>query len=112
MDDEVLANLPLPQHLLTSADANEDGFLSNIEFYDAIDPLSGDGQTYIFDNFEWAHCEKSDFLGENPFSTEATSSDAYDDETQYVFSGGVNPTLWDGDSYEDLPPDKVGFSYG
>ncbi len=41
MYDAVLQDLPLPTHLVKIADANLDGVLSNVEFYDAIDPTTG-----------------------------------------------------------------------
>jgi hypothetical protein len=46
-------NLPLPQHLLAGADANNDGALSNVEFWDATDPTNGDLASYVYDNFDW-----------------------------------------------------------
>lgn len=46
-------NLPLPEHMLKEADANDDGVLSNIEFWVASDPTNGDLATYVYDNFDW-----------------------------------------------------------
>jgi len=39
--------------MLKEADANGDGVLSNIEFWDASDPTNGDLATYVYDNFDW-----------------------------------------------------------
>jgi len=56
MHDAVLQNLPIPQRLVNYADSNGDGHLSNIEFWEGVDPVSGAGLDYIYDNFEWNHC--------------------------------------------------------
>jgi len=57
MHDAVLPHLPLPQRLINYADSNADGHLSNIEFWEGVDPVSGGGLDYIFDNFDWGHCK-------------------------------------------------------
>jgi hypothetical protein len=47
LDDAVLESLALPSHLMAAGDANGDGALSNIEFYEAMDPLKEDGSTCV-----------------------------------------------------------------
>jgi len=39
-----------------AADTNGDGIISNIEYYEATNPLRND-QVYIYDHFNWDHCE-------------------------------------------------------
>jgi hypothetical protein len=58
-DDAVLPDkLPLlySKEIITKFDTNLDGRLSNTEFYDAIDPNDIDGNDYVYDSFDWAHC--------------------------------------------------------
>lgn len=39
------------------ADSNHDGVITNWEFLVAIDPNNVDGNDYVFDNFDWSHCQ-------------------------------------------------------
>lgn len=39
------------------ADLDQDGQISNWEFYQALDPNRLLSNDYVFDNFEWSHCE-------------------------------------------------------
>eukprot|EP01034_Spumella_vulgaris_P025775 gene25775-32266_t len=39
------------------ADADGDGNITNWEFYKALDPNEATLNDYVFDNFEWSHCE-------------------------------------------------------
>jgi hypothetical protein len=39
------------------ADTNGDKVISNWEFFLALDPNNIDGNDYVFDNFDWEHCE-------------------------------------------------------
>lgn len=49
--------LPLPATFnMELADADKDGMLSNLEFYLALDPNNPDLNDYVFDNFNWDHC--------------------------------------------------------
>ena len=57
-DDTVLPDmLPLTDALREVADADGDGRVSNWEFWLAIDPNEISNQDYVFDNFDWDHCE-------------------------------------------------------
>jgi len=89
MYDAVLEDLPLPQHLINSFDTNNDGVLSNIEFYEAVDPTKEEGIGYVFDHFTWNHCE-----------TDATST--AEPEEGALFINNVGPSKWEGESYKDL----------
>lgn len=56
-DDPVLPpHVPLTDAVLAIADANNDGIVSNWEFYMAIDPNNVDGLDYVYDDFNWDHC--------------------------------------------------------
>ncbi len=37
-------------------DMNEDGIVTNWEFFRALDPSLPDNNDYVFDNFDWGHC--------------------------------------------------------
>lgn len=57
-DDKVLADrLPFTEQVANVADFNGDGVISNWEMYLAIDPNLRDGNDYVFDNFNWDHCD-------------------------------------------------------
>jgi hypothetical protein len=57
-DDHVLPDqLPLSNHMMGAADSNKDGLISNWEFYLALDPNNVFTSDYVFDNFNWQHCE-------------------------------------------------------
>jgi hypothetical protein len=118
MYDTVLQDLALPSHLIKTADVNGDGILSNIEFYDGIDPSTGVGMDYIYDNFKWDHCNKDDTSGEDSFSTgytdgvtsESESSDSEPriaSEKPFTFSGGINPSSWSGETFKSLRPGAI-----
>jgi hypothetical protein len=94
MEDAVLESLTLPPALIGVGDVNGDGALSNIEFYAATDPaVPHAGLTYVYDHFEWPHCELGDSLGEDAFAT-GYGGDEADGEPRFTFSGGVNPERW------------------
>ena len=50
--------LPLTEALERSTDANADGIVTNVEFFRALDPNLPDSNDYVFDNFDWAHCDR------------------------------------------------------
>jgi hypothetical protein len=50
--------LPYTDGMKGIVDKNGDGFVTNWEFYMALDPLNVDGIDYVFDNFKWDHCDK------------------------------------------------------
>lgn len=116
MDDAAIVDLPLPKHLVDISDVNQDGVMSNIELFEAIDPTKEDGTTYIFDNFEWTHCDKSDSIGEDGFTTgyldgvegsgESSTTSATDGDIM-TFSGGIMPGHWGGETYRDIKPAQM-----
>jgi hypothetical protein len=56
-DRAVPEGIPLTHQMDKIADADGDGIVTNIEFYNALDPTNVNGQDYVFDNFKWDHCE-------------------------------------------------------
>jgi hypothetical protein len=57
-DDNVLPDmLKFTSAISSVADADNNGNISNWEFYLALDPNSAYLNDYVFDNFEWTHCE-------------------------------------------------------
>jgi hypothetical protein len=57
-DDPVLPKqLPLPENIRGIADLDGDSIISNYEYYLAIDPNNPDGNDYVFDHFQWDHCD-------------------------------------------------------
>jgi Common central domain of tyrosinase len=63
--DEVLSvKLPLTDAVLAAAlevdkgeHGNNDGEISNWEYFIAVDPNNVDGNDYVFDHFQWDHCK-------------------------------------------------------
>lgn len=49
-------SLPYTDAIENVADADNDGVVTNWEFFQAIDPNNIDGNDYVFDNFLWDHC--------------------------------------------------------
>jgi hypothetical protein len=108
MYDAVLEDLPLPAHLISAGDTNGDGELSNVEFYEVMDPTSGDAATYIYDNFDWSHCGADDVFGDSSSSSSSTTADGdASTDAAMTFEGGVNPTTWDGEDYDQMKPNGV-----
>jgi len=113
MYDEVLVDLNMPSHLVASADANGDGVLNNIEFYEGTDPTKGDAATYIYDKFTWDHCDKNDAAGQEAFTTgyldgsSASGEDSGSADSGMTFAGGVTPGTWGGDSYKSIKQSSV-----
>jgi len=59
-DDPVIPgdqSLPYTDAVTAIADADGDGVVTNWEFFLALDPNNMDGSDYVFDNFEWNHCD-------------------------------------------------------
>ena len=50
--------LPLTEAMERATDANTDGIVTNVEFFRALDPNLPDSNDYVFDNFDWAHCDR------------------------------------------------------
>merc|ERR1712196_140956 len=72
-DAVISASVPLPQKIIELGDDNRDGVLSNIEFYEVSDPITGDGLDYIFADFKWDHCT-SDMLPDDETLSLAANS--------------------------------------
>ena len=49
--------LPLTETIERGVDMNEDGIVTNWEFFRALDPNLPDNNDYVFDNFDWDHCD-------------------------------------------------------
>jgi hypothetical protein len=92
MYDAVLPDLPLPKGMISGFDANEDGELNSIEFYEAVDPLKEEGIFYIYDDFKWEHCDVDNIAVLN------------DGE---MFMHNVEPSKWDGPQFKDLKSDTM-----
>jgi hypothetical protein len=57
-DDAVMPHsLPLSATVRHSADLNDDMVISNWEFYLALNPNDPTLNDYVFDNFDWEHCD-------------------------------------------------------
>lgn len=55
--DQVLPDrLPLIDNFPGLADKDENGIITNWEYFVAIDPNNVDGVDYVYDNFDWVHC--------------------------------------------------------
>jgi len=114
MYDNALEDLPLPAHFVEAGDTNGDGLLSNIEFYEVTDPLNGDGMFYIYDHFNWDHCGRDDVQGQDAATNGLADVDgvpmpngAASGSDSMTFYGGVDPTVWGGDSYDQMKPSGV-----
>jgi hypothetical protein len=56
--DSVLpSTLQFLDGFMEMADTDADGIVTNWEYYVAIDPNNKEGVDYVFDTFEWSHCE-------------------------------------------------------
>jgi hypothetical protein len=82
-NDEVLEGLPLLATMEAAADINGDGVVSNIEFYNAIDP-NVPTLDYVFDNYEWNHCTDTERSGDAVLSTYESSTPPHKRNTQDV----------------------------
>ena len=61
------ASLTLPFLLLLPflvlfACSDKDGIITNWEFYLALDPNYMEGNDYVFDHFEWPHCDETSII--------------------------------------------------
>lgn len=57
-DPALPSNLPWLDGFETMADSDGDGTISNWEYYVAIDPNNVNGLDYVFDTFDWDHCDR------------------------------------------------------
>jgi hypothetical protein len=62
-DDPALQGLTILPRIATAADVNGDGIITNMEFYNAMDPAVFNAD-YVYDNFEWAHCGQENDVSE------------------------------------------------
>lgn len=57
-DAALPSRLPYTDAILAGgADRDGDGQISNWEFYQALNPNNLLANDYVFDHFEWTHCE-------------------------------------------------------
>jgi hypothetical protein len=49
--------LPFTGSLATDADTDGDSIISNWEFLAYMNPNDPNGLDYVFDHFEWTHCD-------------------------------------------------------
>ncbi len=70
------------------ADVDNDGIITNWEYFIAADPNNIDGVDYVYDNFEWSHCV--DTLVKSGTGTYSTTTVKNDEEGYggYGSSGG------------------------
>jgi hypothetical protein len=60
-DDNVLPDkLPLTSRLHAAADLDNNGVITNYEFFIALNPNDPELNDYVFDDFTWSHCMESD----------------------------------------------------
>ena len=43
-------------------DVDKDGIITNWEFYLALDPNNMEGNDYVFDHYEWPHCDEQSII--------------------------------------------------
>ena len=72
-DDPALQGLTILPRIATAADVNGDGIITNMEFYDAMDPAVFNTD-YVYDNFEWAHCGQENEVSEEELSSQQSES--------------------------------------
>lgn len=71
--DPALQGLTIVPRIAERADVNGDGIITNMEFYNVMDPTQFNAD-YVYDNFEWAHCgQENDVSAEELFSQQAES---------------------------------------
>lgn len=72
-DDNILPDhFPLLEDFASYADTNKDGSISNWEYFLATNPNDPDGIDYVFDSYEWSHCDEA-MLGPAPVTTSDSS---------------------------------------
>jgi len=115
MHDAVLPHLPIPQRLIDVADSNGDGHLSNIEFWEGVDPVTGDGLDYVFDNFDWSHCSTNSLQATNnntALSQILVSNGIFSgwssEKVDSVKPGGIHPSQPVGEYHRQLVAFKDG----
>jgi hypothetical protein len=65
LDPVLPHSIPLTKAMDRFADADGDGVVSNYEFYLALDPNNVYGNDYVFDHFNWDHCEEEYYIDED-----------------------------------------------
>ena len=86
-DDNVLPDsLQFTNAVSAVADSDGNGNVSNWEFYDALDPNEMSKNDYVFDNFEWTHCE-GQVNGNSKAAGDDEGDDDFeqDDDNSYIF---------------------------
>jgi Common central domain of tyrosinase len=56
--DPALASVLQMTDIIYTNDLDGDGVLTNLEFYEALDPNEMNNNDYVFDNFDWDHCNE------------------------------------------------------
>ena len=56
--DPALASALQMTDIIYTNDLNGDGVLTNLEFYEVLDPNEMNNNDYVFDNFDWDHCNE------------------------------------------------------
>jgi hypothetical protein len=68
-DDDVLPDVLPFTDIMKNADSDGNGKISNWEYYVALDPANPDLNDYVFDNFDWSHCEGKIERTDDDYST-------------------------------------------
>lgn len=55
-DFALTVELPFTPAISASGDLDGDGYITNWDFYIALDPNNKDANDYVFDHFSWDHC--------------------------------------------------------
>ena len=114
MFDLVLsAAMPLPQKMIKLGDDNQDGHLSNIEFYDVTDPITGIGLDYIFADFSWEHCTLDKLVVTDHSVDQDNASDSLSQNDPRRLSEKTKPIIITSSDYHilrsDTKPESIKF---
>jgi len=71
--DPALQGLTIVPRIANAADVNGDGIITNMEFYNVMDPAVFNAD-YVYDNFEWAHCGQENEVSEEELLSQQTES--------------------------------------
>ena len=96
-DDFVIASLlPYTAAISKSADKDGDGFITNWDFFMALDPNDRDANDYVFDHFNWDHCTNL-----RPDADTDTDADADTDADEGADTDPGTKALADADANSD-----------
>jgi hypothetical protein len=71
--DPALQGLTIVPRIAELADVDSDGVITNIEFYNVMDPTQFNAD-YVYDNFEWAHCGQENEVSSAELNSQQTES--------------------------------------